>query len=185
MVTPFLLLTLLITLALVVLFSSLWFRKILDSQAPFIPITKKVIPKIIEALELKNGATLYDLGCGDARVLIECAKLDLNLTLKGVEKNPIAVMVALVRARINKQRRKIDIIRGNFFHHNLSDATHIFTFLLPKPMNDLFNKLKQELKPGTILVSCDFPFTEKTPEKTISLNRPKGCLARTLYVYKF
>ncbi|MEK7211069.1 MAG: hypothetical protein AAB731_00360, partial [Patescibacteria group bacterium] len=81
--------------------------------------------------------------------------------------------------------RNVKILRKNFFRADLSAATHIFTYLFPKPMNELLPKFKKELKPGARVVSCDFLFKEKEPAEIIELHRSKNQLARRLYVYEF
>ena len=43
-------------------------------QRPFVPVSKKIMPQIIEALDIKEGGVIYDLGCGDGRVLQSCYK---------------------------------------------------------------------------------------------------------------
>lgn len=157
---------------------------LVTTRAPFIPVPNEVLPDIIKALELKDNSVVYDLGCGDARVLQSCFTFQPKARCVGIEKDLIPYWIAKRRLR-QKQNTAIKIIRQNFFKHNLSEATHIFLYLFPELMNDLLPKLKAELKPGTRLVSCSFSFKDKEPVGRIDLNRSKGMLARELYIYEF
>ena len=84
-----------------------------------------------------------------------------------------------------KIKSKIEIRRQDFFTANLSEATHLFTYLYPHVMDDLLPKLDKELKPGTRLVSISYKFTTRQPNVTIDLKRNPYKLARTLYIYEF
>jgi hypothetical protein len=105
----------------------------------------------------------------------------------GIENNPFAVLLARVGARWHRYRygTKIEILQKDFFTHDLSDATHIFTYLYPHLMDDLLLKFDKELKTGTRLVSATFKFTVKHPIAEIDLERGKYQLARKLYIYEF
>ena len=77
------------------------------------------------------------------------------------------------------------VFRKNFFGENLSKATHVFTYLMPKQMEKLEKKFERELAPGTRLVTCTFPLKKKEPAGIIDLGRSELYLARKLYVYDF
>ena len=68
----FSILYILIALTILVFFLST-IQTILYVKVPFVPVPKEVLPNILKALELKDGSVMYDLGCGDARVLVEAA----------------------------------------------------------------------------------------------------------------
>jgi precorrin-6B methylase 2 len=63
-------------------------------NAPFIPVRKGVVLPIIEALKLAPGSVLYDLGCGDARILLEATKNTKDIKAIGIEKNYIVYLWA-------------------------------------------------------------------------------------------
>lgn len=153
-------------------------------RAPFVPIPKEVLPQIIDALKIAPNSVVYDLGCGDGRVLFAGFKREPNATFIGLEKSLFPFVVASSRVQ-NFQKIHISIYKKNFFSADLSNATRVFLYLFPKLMKDLLPKLERELKPGTRVVSCDFAFTNRQPVETISLNRSSNSLGRTLYVYEF
>ena len=152
------------------------------NSAPFIRIPKNVLPKIVKLLNIEDNSVVYDLGCGDGRVLLECYKHNSKARYIGIERSAIPYALARIKTRgINK----IKILRGDFLKQDLSQATHLFLYLLPKTMDDLLPKLEKELAPGTKLVSCAFSFSAKQPEKVIEFSNPSRSRPQFLYSYRF
>ncbi len=164
---------------LVFLLVFLWFS--LTIKVPFISIPKEILPAIEKALALNEKSVVYDLGCGDGRVLAFLSRKNPNAAYIGIEKNLFAYFLA--KRKIKSRNPKI--ILGDFFAHDLSQASHIFLYLYPLLLNQLLPKFQKELKPGTIVVSCDYQFQNKPADQIINLNRPAHSLGRTLYLYKF
>jgi precorrin-6B methylase 2 len=179
----FFILVLLIILVLLLI----WMWTGIRAKVPFIAVPNSVIIDIQNALGIKDGSVVYDLGCGDARVLFRIADVYPNARYIGIENGAFPVIVARTKAFFRKLRNKkeVEIIDADFFTKDLSDATHIFIYLYPKVMDDMLSKLEKELKPGTRLVSATFMFTLKKPIAELDLKRGKYQLARKLYIYEF
>lgn len=94
---------------------------------------------------------IYDLGSGDGQALITAARLGTRGV--GIEIDPSRVWVSKIWIRLSDQSDKIKIVRKNFFEVDLSEATVIFMFLVPKTLARLKPKLLKELKPGTRIVT--------------------------------
>jgi hypothetical protein len=120
-------------------------------------------------------------------VLFYVAKFVKDAKYIGIENVTFPLILARVRAWWHKKKNgtTIEILNQDFFHRDLSDATHIFTYLYPNVMDDLLPKLDRELKPGTRLVSVTFKFTQKQPIAEFDLKRSKYKLARKIYLYQF
>ncbi|MES2930523.1 MAG: methyltransferase domain-containing protein [Patescibacteria group bacterium] len=176
----------LILLTVLILFF-IWMITSFRAKVPFVPVPTSILPAIEEALGVKEGSVLYDLGCGDGRILFFIALSAPNARYVGIENSPFPLILARVRAWWHRKFHTGDIaiLNQDFFTRDLSDATHIFTYLYPNVMDDLLPKLDRELKPGTRLVSATFAFTQKRPSREIDLHRSKYKLARKLYVYEF
>ncbi|KKP91049.1 MAG: hypothetical protein UR97_C0005G0046, partial [Candidatus Nomurabacteria bacterium GW2011_GWE2_36_115] len=147
----------------------------------------KTLKDIEKALNINEDSVVYDLGCGDGRVLFYLYKNNPKAKYIGIENSQFPLLVFNVRNWFFKRKNKsnISIIGKDFFDVNLSDATHIFTYLYPNVMDDLLAKFDKELKRGTRLVSASFHFTTKREVEVLDLKRGKWELAREIYVYEF
>lgn len=165
----------------------LWMWTGIRAKVPFVPVPATVLADVEKALGVKQGSVVYDLGCGEGRVLFYLSRKVPHATYIGIENSPFPLLLARVRAWWHRRttHTQIQIINQDFFKHDLSNATHIFTYLYPNVMDDLLSKFDAELTPGTRLVSVSFKFTTKQPIAEFDLQRSKYKLARKLYVYQF
>jgi hypothetical protein len=149
------------------------------THAPFIPVKKSAVGEIIETLHLQPGSVLYDLGCGDARVLTAALLAHNDISAVGIEKN----LIPYFFARWKTRKTKIEIQNKNFLKTDLRNATHIYIYLLPAVVHALFFKFQKECRPGTRIVSCDFYPQGITPDEIIDLPPSVNKLCKKLYVY--
>ncbi len=177
----------LIVLFFVLALMLLWMWSSFRAKIPFIRVASSVLCDIEKALELKEGSVVYDLGCGDGKILFYLAKNNPNVKYIGVENAPFPALVASFLSYWNRKVNNInvEIIKKDFFEVDLSNATHIVTYLFPNIMDDVLPKLEDELKKGTLLVSASFHFTSKKEIKEIDLKRKKYQLIHSIYVYEF
>lgn len=146
---------------------------------PLVPTEKRVIKKIAELADLKDGETVYDLGCGDGRV-IEALAQEKKITAIGVDVSRIIICLAKIRRLWKKS--PIQLLRKNFFDQDLSDADVVFCYLFPRFMKKLQEKFERELKPGARVISYSFPMIEWKALKTLS-TREKSPKHFLLYRY--
>ena len=144
----------------------------------YIPLPNRVVPLVIEALELNDGDTLYDLGSGDGKVLRAAVRANAVQAV-GVEINPIVAAISKLKGSGLPNYR---IFRASLYNQDLSEATKIFTYLWPSMMEQLEPKLEKEVKKGTRIVSCDFPLPKKKPHEVINIGS-KRQLGQKLYIY--
>jgi SAM-dependent methyltransferase len=145
--------------------------------ALYVSTSRTKIAAFINAVPMKAGQTLVDLGCGDGRVLREAQKRYGVRTI-GYEINPLAYLKARL---LSFGPNKIKIRRENFWEADLSGADVIFCYLYPDVMKKLAAKLKSGLKPGTIVVSSNFPLPKHLPSRIL---RPESSLHNDpIYVY--
>ncbi len=126
--------------------------------ALYFPSESEVVKKMVDIARLKEGEVAYDLGSGDARILVEAAKQYKNIKLIGVEVNPFVFMISKIMLKIHGLEDRIKIRRENLFKTDLKDADVIFIFLLQGSTYRLEKKLKKELKRGTRIVSHIWKF---------------------------
>jgi ribosomal protein L11 methylase PrmA len=142
--------------------------------ALFVTTSRTRISAVLENVPMTPDQLFMDLGCGDGRVLRAVRKRHGVQTI-GYELNPLAYIMAKLLCRETTIKRK------DFFEQNLSKADVVFCYLFPDVMKRLAAKLKSELKPGTTVISCNFPLPGFSYQKLL---KPKGVLhSDPIYVY--
>jgi len=128
--------------------------------APYLPTFRRQAEQALDMLELKKGQTLYELGCGDGKVLLLAAQRGYKVV--GYELNPILAAISWLRTR--RHGRQVRVVWGNFWWADLSRADGVFVFLLHRYMKKLDRKLTKTKKPIR-LVSYAFKIPGKKPVK--------------------
>ncbi|MBK5113520.1 MAG: methyltransferase domain-containing protein [Candidatus Heimdallarchaeota archaeon] len=127
--------------------------------APWSPTSKEKILKILTMASIKPNEIVYDLGCGDGRVLIMAAK-HFNARAIGIEIDPIRFLWCKFRIRLLGLGDKVQVIYGDFFSKNLSNADIIICYLLQNTNDKLQAKLQAELHPQAKVISNKFVFSD-------------------------
>jgi hypothetical protein len=175
----FFLLVMALWLVFVYLFTRRLVLMFLRGEAPFVPSDIKRSEEIAEALDVGKEDIFYDLGSGDARILVACYQAQPQAEYVGFEKDIIPYLWSKLRLWRMGLLKKITVYRRDFFHEDFSKATHIFTYLGSKQMDKLETKLEKELKKGAKLVSLKFKLPKKLPSMDCKLD------SKDLYVYEF
>jgi cyclopropane fatty-acyl-phospholipid synthase-like methyltransferase len=129
--------------------------------APYYPSARKRVKKMIDLAKLKKSDVVVDLGSGDGRIVEEAAKIE-GVEAHGVELNPFLALFTRIKFR---GKKNIKIMNKSMWNVDLRGYTRIFLFCLPKEMQKFEKKLKNELKPGTLIISNIFTFTHWKPIK--------------------
>jgi len=177
-------LTLIVILLVIFLSGCLFLVTPFFSKIPSVSTRRKVLKQIVEIMDLEDGSVLYDLGCGDARLLFAASQTNQRMICIGVEKAPFPFLIARLR-QFFSPNKNISIIYEDLFKTDTSSATHIFIYLLPGFMDMLLPKLEKELKPGARVFSCDFKFSKKDPASVVDLKSKNYQLSRRLFIYDF
>lgn len=122
--------------------------------APWWRTNKKTAKKVCSIASISNKDVIYDLGCGDGEVLLQAAKIGASGI--GIEIDPLRVLIANLRIIKNNFQNKITIKKSNFFNEDISKATVIIVYLVPKTLEKLLPKFKKELRKGTRIVSYKY-----------------------------
>ncbi|MFZ8829876.1 MAG: methyltransferase domain-containing protein [Candidatus Aenigmatarchaeota archaeon] len=130
---------------------------LIRNEPIFIPLPKNTIKKMLKEAKVSSKDIVYDLGCGDGRVLIIAAK-EFGARAIGIEKSWVLSKISEWRVKKEKLEDKVKIINEDFFKVNLSKATVIFAYLSKKINKKLEPKLKKELKKGTKVLSASHEF---------------------------
>ena len=126
------------------------------SDAPYVPMSRAVLERMMALVEPRAGDIWVDLGSGDGRVLIEAAK---RFSVRGIGIERISALRTLARFKIilTGLRGSVRIKRGDFFTENISDANIVSFYLLPHTGARLMEKLRRELQPGSLVVFHRYP----------------------------
>ena len=151
----------LITLAVIGFLVFIFLTWSIIKGAPWSPTPDEDMEIMFTLTKLQPDELVYDLGCGDGRVLIKAAK-QYNARAIGIEIDPIRFLWCKFRIRMLDLNERVQVIRGDFFSKDLSDADVVFCYLLQDTNNKLQEKLITELKPDARIVSKKFIFTDLT-----------------------
>ena len=176
-----------IILLLVLILMFMWMANLLRDGSPFVPISKSVLKEIEKVIGINDNSVVYDLGCGDGRVLFYLSQLHPKAKFIGIERSIFPLFLSKVTAFFHNKKveNKVEIINKDFFKTDLSNATHIFTYLRPDVMDNLLPKLDKELKSGTKLVAGYFQFTLKRPIAEASFGKNSNDERKRLFIYEF
>jgi 16S rRNA A1518/A1519 N6-dimethyltransferase RsmA/KsgA/DIM1 with predicted DNA glycosylase/AP lyase activity len=164
-----------------IIFLSMQILAVFTTQAPFIPIPKEVQKDVIENIELNGSSVLYDLGCGDGRILIEASKKYPQIRAVGVD---MGFMPYFLAKFYTKKYKNITIKREDIFKTDIGNATHIFLYLYPKVINKLVHNIRTQCKSGTKIVSCDFEISNEIPIKIVDLQQTSSSRGKKLFIYE-
>ncbi|MBZ9572911.1 methyltransferase domain-containing protein [Patescibacteria group bacterium] len=130
--------------------------------APFLPTDKERIERALRLVNLKPGQKIADLGAGDGRILIACAKKGAKAY--GFEINPFLVW----KAKSNLKREKVQNLaicqQKSFWNQDFSSFDVVFVYGISHIMKKLEKKLQKELKHGSKVVSFVFSFPNWQPQ---------------------
>mgnify|MGYP002725698941 CR=1 FL=1 len=146
------------------------------SAAPWVPTRRGDIARFLDLIEVKSGMKLYELGCGDARLVVASSK-QFGIEGVGVELSILQMIAAKIRVFLTKANVKI--LWRNLFKVDLSDADIVYLFLMPEAYEKIRSKFEAELKSGTWVISYVWPIPEWEPIKV-----DKKDNASDLYVYR-
>ncbi len=137
----------------------------------FVPTPQAVVDKMLEMAQVKKGDVLYDLGCGDGRIVVTAAKR-YGIKAVGFDIDPQRVRESLANVKSNKVEHLVTIKQADIFKQDLREASVVTLYLLPYLNVKLMPQLEQ-LKPGSRIVSHDFDMRGAKPLQTVTVTTGK------------
>jgi tRNA G37 N-methylase Trm5 len=125
-----------------------------EPDVMFVPTPMPAVEKMLEMAEIKPGDVVYDLGCGDGRIVVTAAK-KYGVKAIGFDIDPQRIRESLENVRTNGVQQLVTIREADIFTLDLSEATVITLYLLPELNMQLIPQLAK-LKPGSRIVSYMF-----------------------------
>jgi SAM-dependent methyltransferase len=138
-------------------------------DVPYVPTPPEVVDEMLRLAGVRSGDILYDLGCGDGRIVIAAAKR-YGVKAVGIDIDPVRVAESNDNAAAAGLAGKVRFVQKDIFEADFRDATVVTMYLLNSVNVRLRPKLLAELKPGTRLVSHSFEMGEWRPDKTVEVS---------------
>jgi protein-L-isoaspartate O-methyltransferase len=152
-----------------------------DTLAPSYPSPQPVVDRMLALADIKPGETVYDLGCGDGRIVITAAT-KFGAKAVGVEIRRDIYESTAARVAALGLADQVHIIHGDALKTNLTPADVVTLYLLTSSNERLRPVLEAQLRKGARVVSHDFEIRGWKPQKTEKVlveGRP-----HMIYVYK-
>jgi ribosomal protein L11 methylase PrmA len=127
-----------------------------------------VVEAMLRLADVRPGDVVYDLGCGDGRIVIGAAQRGARGV--GVDIDPERVREARANARAAGVEDRVEIREGDLFETDVSDATVVMLFLQPEANLRLRPRLLAQLRPGARIVSHFHDMGDWTPRARITVS---------------
>lgn len=146
----------------------------------WVPTDPEFIAGFFELVTVSSSDVVYDLGCGDGRLLFAAIEKGAGKAV-GIDIDPVRVAASKEEAKKKGMEDKVTFIESDVMQVDLSGATLIFCYLLTTASAVLGPKFEKELKPGTRVVMESFPVPGWKPERTYEMDHGIGY--RSFYLY--
>jgi SAM-dependent methyltransferase len=135
-------------------------------DVPYVPTPEPIVDKMLDLAKVGSRDVLFDLGCGDGRIVISAAK-DRGARGTGIDINPVRIQEAKQNAAAAGVSHKVNFKVGDLFKTDFSKATVVTLYLLPDINRKLRPQLWRQLKVGTRVVSHDFDMGDEWPPEKV------------------
>jgi len=129
-----------------------WLLPVFFVGIPWQPTDMQRVRKMLSMSEVRPGEVVYDLGCGDGRILI-CAAREFGARAVGIELNPWLYFLAKLKVFLLGLSGRVKVYWGNIHNFPLHEADVVTIFLFQHVNDQLEKKFASELKPGARIVS--------------------------------
>jgi hypothetical protein len=154
---------------------------------PYVPSPQSVVADMLKLASVGAKDFVVDLGSGDGRIVLTAAKV-FGASGFGVEIKPELVKESNEAAKIQGVSDRVKFITQDLFKTDISKATVLTMYLLPNTVNMLKDKLLAELRPGTRILSHDYPLSGWVPERYVQMDLEdkvaiSGVTTTLIYLY--
>ena len=154
---------------------------------PYVPTPQYIVDRMLRMASVTGKDYVIDLGSGDGRIVITAAK---TFGARGMGVDISEKLVDLANTNSHKERvaDKVRFVRQDAFKTDISPASVLTLYLLPKFVLDLRPKMLNELKPGSRIVAHDYSLGDWESDNRVTFDSPEkeminGSSQTTLYYY--
>ena len=153
-------------------------------DVPYLPTTEPAVLAMLKLAGVKSGDVVYDLGCGDGRIVVAAAK-NFGARAVGIDINPDRIAEARANAKKAGVEDRVRFEEADLFAADIREATVVTLFLLSSVNQRLRPKLQAELQPGARVVSNTFDMGDWKPDReaTVEGVEEKAYFSRKLYLW--
>ena len=151
----------------------------------YVPTTKEAVEAMLKLADVKKTDMVYDLGCGDGRIVIAAAK-NRGARGVGIDIDPARIRESKENAKRAGVEKLVRFEERDIFDADIHQATVVTLFLLPELNEKLLPKLLRDLKPGTRIVSNTFDMGDWKADKEVTVGDPddsKHPFSHRLYLW--
>ena len=154
-------------------------------DVPYLPTTEEAVVAMLKLADVKSTDVVYDLGCGDGRIVVAAAK-NFGARGVGIDIDPVRIAEAKANAKKAAVENLVQFEENDLFQADIHEASVVTLFLLSSVNLKLRPKLLGELKPGTRIVSNTFEMGDWQPDKELTIEQRSdddGPFSRKLYLW--
>lgn len=155
--------------------------KAAEPDVVYVPTPHDVVARMLELARVTKNDVLYDLGCGDGRIVVMAAK-KYGCKATGFDIDPERVKESRENVKKNHVEKLAEIREQNVFELDLSPASVVTLYLLPSLNVKLIPQL-EKLKPGSRIVSHDFDMEGVKPDKVVHMTSSEDNVEHTIYLW--
>ncbi len=153
--------------------------KTFQTQVPLYLSSNEAAQRLASLLPKEKKFSLIDVGCGCGGLLSQLSKTQPKGNFFGIEAAPIPYLLS--KGRVMIKTPNCTIQWGDFWKHDLAPYDVVYAYLSPVPMESLWQKAREEMRPGSLFISNSFIVPGIEPEQTMQLNDMTGS---TLYLWR-
>jgi len=132
----------------------------------FVPTPQSAVDAMLQLAHVTSADVVYDLGSGDGRIPITAA-VRYGARGVGIEIDPFYLRDAYDNLKKAGVADRVTFVNQDLFEADISAATVVALFLLPRLNQQLIPKFRRELRRGTRIVSHQFDMGEEWPPEQV------------------
>ena len=154
-----------------------------NKLAPYVSSPQRVVERMLEMAAVKSSDTVFDLGCGDGRVLFTAVQ-KYRAKAVGIEIDPKLVEATRDQAQKMAMGNRVRVVQGNLLEADLSEADVVTLYLLTQSNEMLRPRLEKMLRPGARVVSYDYAVPGWKPKWVERVEDASRMHDHVIYLYE-